>query len=53
MLLSTVGGGVGVAIGVTGAQAIGEMLGWPILIEIGSTAAAFLFSAFVGMFFGF
>ena len=53
VLLSTVGGGVGVAIGVTGAQAIGEMLGWPILIEIGSTAAAFLFSAFVGMFFGF
>ena len=53
MLLSTVGGGIGVAIGVTGAQAIGEMLGWPILVETGSTVSAFLFSAFVGMFFGF
>ena len=53
VLLSTVGGGVGVAIGVTGAQAIGEMLGWPILVETASTAVAFLFSAFVGMFFGF
>ncbi len=53
VLLSTVGGGVGVAIGVTGAQAIGEMLGWPILVETSSTAVAFLFSAFVGMFFGF
>ncbi|MBR1587579.1 MAG: ABC transporter permease [Kiritimatiellae bacterium] len=53
VLLSTVGGGVGVAIGVSGAQAIGEMLGWPILVETASTAVAFLFSAFVGMFFGF
>jgi len=53
VLLSTVGGGVGVALGVTGAQAIGEMLGWPILVETSSTAVAFLFSAFVGMFFGF
>ncbi len=53
VLLSTVGGGVGVAIGVSGAQAIGEMLGWPILVETASTAIAFLFSAFVGMFFGF
>ena len=53
VLLSTVGGGVGVAIGVSGAQAIGEMLGWPILVEVGSTVSAFLFSAFVGMFFGF
>ena len=53
VLLSTVGGGVGVAIGVTGAQAIGEMLGWPILVEVGSTVSAFLFSAIVGMFFGF
>ena len=53
VLLSTVGGGVGVAIGVSGAQAIGEMLGWPILVEVGSTVSAFLFSSFVGMFFGF
>ena len=53
VLLSTVGGGIGVAIGVTGAQALGEMLGWPILVETGSTVSAFLFSAIVGMFFGF
>ena len=53
VLLSTVGGGVGVALGVFGSQSIGEVLGWPILVETGSTAVAFLFSAFVGMFFGF
>ena len=53
VLLSTVGGGVGVVLGVSGSRVIGEMLGWPILVESGSTVAAFLFSAFVGMFFGF
>ena len=53
ILLSTVGGGVGVALGVGGAEWLGGVLGWPILVETGSTAAAFLFSSFVGMFFGF
>ncbi len=53
VLLSTVGGGIGVALGVFGSRAIGEMLGWPILVEVASTVAAFLFSSFVGMFFGF
>ncbi len=53
VLLSTVGGGIGVALGVAGASTLGDMLGWPILVETGSTMVAFLFSAFVGMFFGF
>ena len=53
VLLSTVGGGVGVALGVGGAEWLGGVLGWPILVETGSTAVAFLFSSFVGMFFGF
>jgi putative ABC transport system permease protein len=53
VLLSTFGGGMGVALGISGAQAIGDVLGWPILVETGSTVVAFLFSAFVGMFFGF
>ena len=53
VLLSSIGGGVGVAIGVSGAQWLGGLLGWPILVETGSTAVAFLFSALVRMFFGF
>ena len=53
VVLSTVGGAVGVIVGVIGAEAIGAAKGWPILIQTGSTAAAFLFSAVVGMFFGF
>ena len=53
VVLSTLGGAIGVALGVVGAQAIGNLQGWPILVEPSSAIGAFLFSAFVGMFFGF
>lgn len=53
VMLSTVGGAVGVAVGVGTAFAIGEIQHWPIVIEPSSAAWSFLFSSFVGMFFGF
>jgi len=53
VVLSTVGGAFGVALGIGGAQFIGWWKGWPILVEVPTTIAAFLFSAVVGMFFGF
>jgi len=53
VVLSTVGGAIGVALGVGVAQAIGEINHWPIVIEVSSAIYSFLFSAFVGMFFGF
>lgn len=53
VVLSTIGGAFGVALGVGGAHFIGWWKDWPILIEIPSTLGAFLFSSFVGMFFGF
>lgn len=53
VVLSTVGGAVGVAVGIAGAKIIGAAKGWPILIQFSSAAAAFAFSALVGMFFGF
>jgi len=53
VVLSTVGGALGVAVGIAGAEAIGAAKGWPVLIQIPSTVAAFLFSSVVGMFFGF
>ena len=53
VVLSTVGGAFGVAVGIAGAQGIGVWKNWPILIEAGPTIAAFIFSSFVGMFFGF
>lgn len=53
VVLSTAGGAFGVALGIGGAHFIGWWKEWPILIETGPTAAAFAFSSFVGMFFGF
>ena len=53
VVLSTVGGAVGVVVGVIGAEIIGSVKGWPILIQTGSAIGAFAFSAVVGMFFGF
>ena len=53
VLLSTVGGIIGVGVGVGAAKMIGEIQNWPIVIEVSSALYSFLFSAFVGMFFGF
>ena len=53
VVLSTVGGALGVALGIVVANAIGEINHWPIVIEVSSALYSFLFSAFVGMFFGF
>ena len=53
VVLSTVGGAIGVGLGIVVANAIGEFNHWPIMIEVSSAFYSFLFSAFVGMFFGF
>lgn len=53
VMLSTVGGAVGVAVGIGTAHAIGEIQHWPIVIEASSAIWSFVFSSFVGMFFGF
>ncbi|MBQ3289526.1 MAG: ABC transporter permease [Kiritimatiellae bacterium] len=53
VVLSTVGGALGVGLGVVVANVIGEVNHWPIVIEFSSALYSFLFSAFVGMFFGF
>ncbi|MBQ6522349.1 MAG: ABC transporter permease, partial [Atopobiaceae bacterium] len=53
VVLSTVGGALGVGVGVVAANVIGEVNHWPIAIEVSSAVYSFLFSAFVGMFFGF
>lgn len=53
VLLSTVGGIIGVGVGIGAAKAIGQIQNWPIVIEVSSAICSFLFSAFVGMFFGF
>ncbi|MEI7900907.1 MAG: ABC transporter permease, partial [bacterium] len=53
MALSTVGGIIGVVVGIVGARTVGRIQAWPILITESSVLVAFLFSAAIGVFFGF
>jgi putative ABC transport system permease protein len=51
--LSSVGGLIGVVLGVGASQFLAWKFQWPTLISISSIVIAFLFSAAVGIFFGF
>lgn len=51
--LSSLGGVLGIALGLGGSKFISETQGWPTLTSSGSIVMAFLFSAGVGVFFGF
>jgi putative ABC transport system permease protein len=51
--LSTVGGLIGIVLGIVTAKVLSAVAEWPTLISPGSIAVAFLFSAAVGVFFGF
>ena len=53
IVLSTIGGAAGVAIGVGASYAVGAAAGWPVLVETTSAGYAFLISSAVGLFFGF
>ena len=44
---------IGVALGIGAAALIGSLAGWPILLAPDAIVGAFLFSAVVGVFFGF
>jgi putative ABC transport system permease protein len=51
--LSSLGGVIGILLGVGAAKLLSAVAGWPTLISISSVTVAFLFSAAVGVFFGF
>ncbi|HEX2552794.1 MAG TPA: ABC transporter permease [Microvirga sp.] len=51
--LSTLGGAVGVMLGVGAAHAIARLAGWPSLVSVDAILLAVGFSALVGVFFGF
>ena len=53
VVLSIVGGLVGVLVGAGGAALIGKAAGWPIVISPASIVLAFAVAAAVGIFFGF
>ena len=52
-VLSTLGGLLGIALGMIGAQTVGSIKHWPIFITPASVIISFGFSAIVGIFFGF
>jgi putative ABC transport system permease protein len=53
IVLSLIGGAVGIALGMGASYMITNTLGWPVLVSTKAIVAAALFSAAVGIFFGF
>jgi len=53
IMLSIIGGAVGIGLGMIASNTIAKFAGWPVLVSLYSVMMAFLFSAAVGMFFGF
>src|SRR4030065_625779 len=53
LILSLIGGTVGIAIGISGAEILSMMAGWPTIVSPLSIILAFSFSGMVGIFFGF
>jgi putative ABC transport system permease protein len=51
--LSSVGGLLGIILGIVASKVLSAIKHWPSLISPGSIVLAFLFSAAVGIFFGF
>ncbi|MFN4281028.1 MAG: ABC transporter permease [Alphaproteobacteria bacterium] len=53
VMLSLIGGVIGITLGLGGSILIAELAGWPMLIQPQAIAVAVAFSAFIGVFFGF
>ncbi len=51
--LSSVGGLIGIAVGLIASQVLSALANWPTLVSVSSIVVAFFFSAAVGVFFGF
>ena len=52
-ILSSLGGVIGILLGVGSSQLVSYLNGWPVLVSTASVVIAFVFSAAVGMFFGY
>jgi putative ABC transport system permease protein len=53
VILSVVGGGLGVLLGFAASRVISKLAGWPTIVGLPSVGLAFGFAALVGVFFGF
>lgn len=53
VMLTLIGGLIGIALGAAGATVVSKILSWPTLISIQSISVSFFFSGAIGIFFGF
>ena len=53
VMLTVIGGVLGIALGALGAAIVSNILSWPTLISLQSITVAFFFSGAIGIFFGF
>jgi putative ABC transport system permease protein len=53
LILSLMGGIIGIIAGISGSEILSVVAGWPTVVSAVSGAVAFLFSGFVGIFFGY
>jgi putative ABC transport system permease protein len=53
IILSVMGGALGVLLGVGASQLVSKLNGWPVLVSTTAIAGAVAFSAIIGIFFGF
>jgi macrolide transport system ATP-binding/permease protein len=53
LMLSVIGGVAGIVAGVSASQTISVIAGWPTLVSSGAVVGGFLFSAAIGIFFGY
>ncbi len=53
VILSLIGGAIGIALGTFGARTIANSFAWPTRVSTSAVAVAFLFSAAIGVFFGY
>ena len=51
--LSSLGGGIGIVLGISASECLSLVAEWPTLVSLEAVVIAFLFSAAVGIFFGF
>ena len=53
VILSLIGGAIGIALGMFGARTIADSFHWPTRVSPNAIAVAFMFSAAIGVFFGY
>jgi putative ABC transport system permease protein len=53
LILSLIGGTIGIIIGISGSEVLSMLAGWPTIVSVSSIFLSFGFSGFIGIFFGF